>query len=700
VPPLPDNAGAAPALVAAAAPGAARVEFADPHAALAAPVEGEVTRVRKLTGAWRWLLVVATAATIFLCINQQFTLRFFLGYTQLNTEYYYLLIVCMLPFTFVIFPGSTSAPLGRIPWYDTLLFLSTAISGVYLMFNVRKAAELGWEFGGTPLPVMGAGLVMWVMLMEALRRTGGWSLLLSVLPFTVYPLFADARWLGPLRGSQSTVEQATAYHMLSSESLLGIPIQAFAETVIGFLIFGTALMMTGAGKFFINLAFALCGTFRGGAAKVGIFASGMLGMMSGSVVSNVLTAGTMTIPTMKRTGFTASYAGAIEACASTGAVLAPPVMGATAFVIAQFLNISYAEVAVAAIIPAALYYLALFMQVDAYAARHGLEGLPRHELPSAWATIKEGWYYILVVALLVVMLLHFKRESHAPFYATALLLVLNQLFSKEKRWTPKTIVDFLEVNGRTFVELVGILAGCGLLIGAFSMTGVVSSLANDLLRIAGDNAFLLLFMCAITSLVLGLGLTTTACYIFLAILVAPALEKLGLNKMAVHMFIFYWGMLSAITPPVAIASFAAAGIAGAPAMKTGWESMWVGSIIYFIPFFFVLNPALVLQGSNPYLEALGLTLLAAVGTLFICGGIQGYQAGVGDLRRAGVMEWPLRLLLVLGGIVLATPGGGIMPLSEMQMVGLGLALLVPTLLIALPLVRRGPAIEHRRRAMS
>ena len=164
------------------------------------------------------------------------------------------------------------------------------------------------------------------------------------------------------------------------------------------------------------------------------------------------------------------------------------------------------------------------------------------------------------------------------------------------------------------------------------MTGVVSSLANDLLRIAGDNPFLLLGMCALTSLILGLGLTTTACYIFLAILVAPALEKLGLNKMAVHMFIFYWGMLSSITPPVAIASFAAAGIAGSPAMKTGWESMWVGSIIYFIPFFFVLNPALVLQGPSPYLDGLGLMALAAFGTLFICGGIQGYQAFVGDLR--------------------------------------------------------------------
>jgi TRAP transporter 4TM/12TM fusion protein len=664
------------------------MDLPDPHAQ-AGPAEAEVTQVRKLPGPWRWLLIAATAATIALCINQQFTLRFFVGFTQLNTEYYYLLVLLMLPFTFVLFPGGSAARLDRVAWYDVALFLATAVAAGYLMANVRRAAELGWEFGGAPMLVNAAGLVLWVALMEGLRRTGGWSLLLSVLPFTVYPLFAEASWLGPLRGNQSTLEQAIAYHMLSAESVLGIPIQAFAETVIGFLVFGTALMMTGAGRFFINLAFALCGTFRGGAAKVGIFASGLLGMMSGSVVSNVLTAGTMTIPTMKRTGFKASYAGAIEACASTGAVLAPPVMGATAFVIAQFLNVSYAEVALAAVIPAALYYFGLFTQVDAYAARNNLKGLSRRELPGLWATLKEGWYYVFVVALLIVMLLHFKRESHAPFYATALLLVLNQLFSKGSRWTLRTVFDFLEANGRTFVELAAILAGCGLLIGAFSMTGVVSSLANDLLRIAGDNAFLLLVMCAVTSLILGLGLTTTACYIFLAILVAPALEKLGLNKMAVHMFIFYWGMLSAITPPVAIASFAAAGIAGAPPMKTGWESMMVGSIIYFIPFFFVLNPALVLQGDNPVLPALGLGLLIAAGTVFICGGIQGYQSGIGDLRGAGLLERPLRLLLVLGGFALATPGGGIVPLSQVEIVGLALAILLPTLALAYVLVRRG-----------
>lgn len=657
----------------------------DPHLA---PQDAEVTRTRTLTGGWRLLLVASAAVTIGLCVNQQFALKFGVGFTPLNTEYYYGLLLVTLPFVFVIFPPGENARTDRVPWYDALLFVLSAGVSLFLMANIRQAAELGWEFGGAPASVVWAGFAMWALLMEGLRRTGGWSLVLSVFPFTVYPLFAGAGWLGPLKGNESSAAQASAFHVLSAESLLGIPIQAFAETVIGFLVFGTALMMTGAGKFFINLSFALCGTLRGGAAKVCIFASAMLGMMSGSIVSNVLTAGTMTIPVMKRTGFRASYAGAIEACASTGAVLAPPVMGATAFVIAQFLNVSYAEVALAAVIPALLYYFGLFMQVDAYAARHGLAGLPRESLPSLARTLREGWYYVFVIALLVYMLLVMKRESHAPFWSTLLLLVLNQAFNRE-RWGWRDLVRFLEVNGRTFVELVGILAGCGLLIGAFSMTGVISSLANDMLRIAGNDALLLLAMTAATSLVLGLGLTTTACYIFLAILVGPALEKAGLNRMAVHMFVFYWGMLSAITPPVAIASFAAAGIAGAPAMKTGWESMRVGSIIYFLPFFFVLNPALVLQGS--WHEALYLTVTAGAGIVFICGGIQGYQVLIGDLRRTGALQWPLRMLLIAGGVVLATPGGGIMPLSNLQMELLGAAILLPTLALATLLARRGAA---------
>src|SRR5438552_15935155 len=212
---------------------AKRVQFDDPHAGIGGLQEAEVTRVRTLRGGWRWALIFATAITILLCINQQFSLRFFIGYTQLNTEYFYLLIALMLPFTFLIFPGTETAPLDRIPWYDLLFFVLTFAASIVLIRSARKAAEAGWAFGGAPTGVIVAGLVMWFVLMEALRRTGGWSLCLSVLPFTVYPLFADARWLGPFRGTQSTLEQATSYHVLSGESLLGIPIQAFADTVIG-----------------------------------------------------------------------------------------------------------------------------------------------------------------------------------------------------------------------------------------------------------------------------------------------------------------------------------------------------------------------------------------------------------------------------------------------------------------------------------
>ena len=277
-----------------------KIEFDDPHAT-AGPVEGEVTHVRRLTGIWRWMLVIMTAATIALCINQQFNLRFFVGYTQLNTEYYYLLIFCMLPFTFLIFPGSAQAHADRIPWYDAVLFLATVGSALYLMFNVRQAARarLGVRRGADarrrrrPRHVGHAhgGAAPDRRLEPAAQRVA-----LHGLSAVCRAMLARAA----AGATSRRPDQALAYHVLSAESLLGIPIQAFAETVIGFLVFGTALMMTGAGKFFINLAFALCGTFRGGAAKVGIFASGLLGMMSGSVVSNVLTAGTMTIPTMKK----------------------------------------------------------------------------------------------------------------------------------------------------------------------------------------------------------------------------------------------------------------------------------------------------------------------------------------------------------------------------------------------------------------
>jgi TRAP transporter 4TM/12TM fusion protein len=638
-------------------------------------------RTRRLGPWWHGLLLVWATVAMALCFNQQFTLRFFADVTLLDTEYFWVLLAVLLPLVFVLYPARAGRQLDHVPWFDVLLF--AAGTGLTLLWAItaRESAAGGWEYSAPGLVapwMIWAAVATWALVLEALRRAGGLALLIIMGLFSLFPLFSGAM-PAPLTAPSVGLLDAAAYHVFSRESVLGIPMRAFAELVIGFLVFCTALQFTGAGRFFIDFAFALCGHLRGGAAKVAIFSSGLLGSMSGSVISNVLTTGTMTIPAMKRTGLKPATAAAVEACASTGAVLAPPVMGATAFVMAEFLNVPYAEVALAAAVPALLYYLALFMQIDAHAGRHGLAGLPRAELPRIGPVLREGWYFIFVIVLLVVLLLVMKRENWAPWLATALLLVLNQLFSPQ-RWGRRELVAFIAGNGRVFVELVAILAGVGLLVGAFSLTGLTGTLTTELLFLAGNSPLLLMLMGAVTSFVLGMGMTVTACYIFLAVLLAPSLIKVGLDPLAVHMFIMYWGMVSFITPPVALAAFAAASVAKAPPMQTGFEAMKIGSIIYFVPFFFLMNPALVLQGplDNFVLHA----TTAVIGVALVSCGLQGYLQGVGDLCRCGALEWPLRAALMIGGLMLVAPGGGLMPLTPLQMTGAALAILAPAVALA------------------
>ena len=648
------------------------------------------SRTRILPAPWRAVLLAWTIVVLALCFNQQFTLRFGVDFTMLDTEYFWALIALLLPLAFVVYPLKPGLHLDRVPVYDVLLFVAATALSVTFMVTARESAGAGWEYSATtaaPRWIVWASVAMWLMVLEALRRAGGTVLLVLMAVFSLFPVFSG--WMpAPLTAPSVPLLDAAAYHVFSRESVLGIPMRAFAELVIGFLVFGTALQYTGAGTFFIDFAFALCGQFRGGAAKVAIFSSGLLGSMSGSVISNVLTTGTMTIPAMKRSGVRPATAGAIEACASTGAVLAPPVMGATAFIMAEFLDVPYAEVALAAAVPALLYFFALFMQIDCNAGRNRMVGLPRQELPRLGSVFREGWYFVFVIVLLVVLLLVMKRENWAPWLATALLLVLNQAFSKQ-RWGRRELVKFIEGNGRVFVELVAILAGVGLLVGAFSLTGLTGTLTTELLHIAGDSPILLMAMGAITSFVLGMGMTITACYIFLAVLLAPSLIKVGLDPLAVHMFILYWGMVSFITPPVALAAFAAASVAGSRPIETGLQAMRIGSIIYFVPFFFVMNPSLVLRGD---LSALPLHLgTALLGICLVCGGLQGYLQGVGDLRRSGGFEWPIRVALVLGGLMFVAPGGGLMPLSPLQMTLAALAVTAPAVLLALLLGRRARA---------
>jgi TRAP transporter 4TM/12TM fusion protein len=497
------------------------------------------------------------------------------------------------------------------------------------------------------------------------------------LEISTFPLYA-VRVPDAIAGVPSNIWETASFHIYSAESVLGIPMQAFALLVFGFLLFGNALVYTGGGQFFINLAFAMLGHVRGGPAKVAIFSSGLFGSMSGGPITNVLTTGALTIPAMKRIGIRSKTAAAIEACASTGGTMMPPIMGATAFVMADFLQVSYIDVALAALVPSMLYYIGLYMQIDAYAAQHRLEGLPKEELPSVWQVMKEGWYYIFSFALLVFLLLVWWREAQAPFYATVVLLAVNQ-FNKKYRMSWQTFKTYLFSTGALLAELGGLLAAVGLVVGALQATGMTGSVTNILVNLAGDTPILLLIMGAATSFVLGMGMTVTAAYIFLAIILAPALIKVGMEPMAVHMFVLYWGMLSFITPPVALAAFAAASVAKCQPMETGVESMRIGTVIYFIPFFFVFNPALLLIGEP--LEIVIVLVTALIGILLVSAGLQGYLIGAGRLSVApiGLLG---RISLAVGGLTLAAPGGGMLGFDHWTLVGAAVVIAAPGVLLA------------------
>ena len=629
-----------------------------------------------------------TGAAVVLGINQMFNLGFGIGMVLIEPRYFYLLTALLLPLVFLAFPPTKAGSKETVPWYDALLAVITFAVLLYFVWEANRILEEAWEYSA-PNIAIALSCLLWLLLIEIGRRTGGTSILIVTIVFSLFPVYAH---LVPevISGVNQSIWDTAAFHIMSVESFLGIPMRAFGTLVFGFLIFGVAMQYTGAGAFFINFAFALLGKVRGGPAKVAIFSSGLFGSMSGSVVSNVLTTGCMTIPAMKKIGFKPAYAGGVEACASTGGVLMPPIMGATAFVMASFLNVPYVEVVIAATIPSLLYYFGLFMQIDAYAARRGMKGLPASELPSLWQTVKEGWYYIFAFLALIYMLLVLQQEATAPFYATALLLGINQ-FSARHRMNVAKFKAFFFGIGILFAELSGILAAIGLIVGSLSLTGMAGTLTNDLVFIAGGNVLMLLVMGALTSFILGMGMTVTACYIFLAVILAPALIKAGLNPMGVHLFLMYWGMISFITPPVAIGAFVAAGLAKAPPMQTGMEAMRLGVVIYIVPFFFVFNPALLMQGEVS--EILIVVVTAVIGVIIISGALQGYLLQIGDLG-SGPVSLLARFLIFAGGVFLAAPGGTF-GLSHLELLGLSAAGVVPGLLLVM-LVRRSSGAAPMR----
>ena len=624
-------------------------------------LEDSLIRNRASNNISNYILRFAAILSSFLSIYMLFGVGNFLNtYVLLDTEYLYAMIALLLPLPFIVY-HPTPRRGNKIPWYDITFAASTFIIASYFCYSGSLILEEGWEYlAPTYAKIM--AFILWGLVLEASRRAGGNAIFIICLIISIYP--AISTFLpGFLSAPAQPWDTTATFHIFGTESIMGIPMTAFATLVVGFLIFGVALQHTGGGSFFLNLAFALLGTRRGGPAKVSIFSSGLMGSMSGSVITNVLTTGVLSIPAMKKTGFKSSYAAGVEACASTGGVLMPPVMGATAFVMATFLEVPYSEIIIAAAFPSILYYFGLFMQIDAYAARNHLKGLPAKELPSIKKVLKEGWYFVFVFVMLILMLLYMQREAQAPYYATATLLIINQIV-KIHRWNFKKFLHFIESVGRLFAELAGILVAIGLIIGSLTFTGKIGTITYALVDFAGDSIIILLIMGALTSFILGIGMTVTAAYLFLAVTLAPALTGSGLDKVAVHLFMLYWGMISFITPPVAIGAFAAASVAGANGIRTGVEAMKLGSVIYFIPFFFVLNPALIGRGS--VLEIFTVFFSAIAGIILISSSLQGYLVGIGNLKNSRYLEWPIRMMLGFSGILMALPGGDVTGYSNYE----------------------------------
>jgi len=592
------------------------------------------------------------------------------GWIMLDASYYYLLITIYVSIALVIIPARKKD--RKVSWYDLAAGALTLGIGLYFSLYGWEIRVEGWSFPSMFNFVL--GLIIILLVLEVGRRMAGTIYLAVCIIFGCYPLFADYM-PGIFFGKGYSFINTVGLHVFGSEGLIGLPTRAMGDYLIGFLVFAAVLIASGAGDFFINFALAVCGSFRGGPAKVSVVSSAFFGTISGSAVSNVVVDGPITIPTMIRVGYPPYYAAAIEAVTSTGGILMPPVMGAVAFVMAAFLGIEYRQVCIAAAIPAFLYYFALMMQIDAYAARVGIKGIPRKELPSLQKTIRTGWPFLAVILFLLWGLLYMQWEMYTPFYASGLMFLIS-FFSKKTMMTPKRIVDALIKVGTLISQTISIILPIGIIVSGLNVTGASSSFTAGLIQVGGGNLYLILLLGVVACYLLGMAGLLTPAYIFLAVTMAPAVIEIGhLNVLAVHLFIVYYAMISVITPPVALAAFVAASLAGADPMRTGLQAMRLGIVIYFIPFFFIFNPALIMQGTIK--EGLFLFALALPGISLLAAGLEGYLWWVGKIGRIS------RLVLFVAGFLI------VFPEYKTTIIGSGMALFV----IAVIIIRRKAAAK-------
>jgi TRAP transporter 4TM/12TM fusion protein len=559
-----------------------------------------------------------------------------------------LAIAFLLLFLTVPASGGRSTPVP--PWYDVILGLTGFAASIYIAYYFADLSVLTFL---SPPDGLAAAIIIIVLSLEGVRRTIGWPLVIVAVLFLLYGMLGQFI-PGTLSARPTPPLQLLYYLAFDTNAILGAPILVASTIVIAFVIFGNLLTATGGSSFFTDVALTLMGRYRGGSAKIAVVGSSLFGTISGSAVGNVVATGVVTIPLMKKGGYPPHQAGAIEAVASTGGSLMPPVMGAAAFVMAEFLQVSYGAVMLAATIPAILYYAVLFFVADLEAARSGIDRVEESLIPKGRDVLKQGWFFIIPFVVLIGGLFSLNlRADEAALWASLSLVIAAVAFGyKGKRPTIGELANALISAGHGILDIIMICCAAGVVIGVLAITGLGFGLTLTIVTTAGGNLFVLMLLAAIISIILGMGMPTIAVYVLLAALVAPAMVEAGVPPMAAHLFVLYFGMMSFITPPVAVAAFAAATIAKADPFRTGFTSMRFGWIAYIIPFLFCYSPTLIMQGAWSAIALDFVTALA--GVWLISAGVVGFA-----LTR---LNAGMRLAYIISGALLLKPaalfGGG------------------------------------------
>lgn len=585
---------------------------------------------------WAW---VVSFVAIGMSSFQIYTAAFGLFSSMIQRSIH---LLFALTIAILLFPASSRSPRNRPSLFDLLLIGLFLFAICYLVIDFE---ELVYRVG-LPHPLdLFTGAICILFVLEMSRRTIGLALPILSILFVLYATFGG-NLPGMLGHKGYPLERTISHIFMTSDGIFGIPLGVSATFVALFILFSAFLDVSGAGNFFIALANALVGRFRGGPAKVAVIASSCFGTISGSAAANVVGTGTFTIPMMKSIGYKPHFAGAVEAVASTGGMIMPPVMGAGAFVMAEFLGISYFDVAAAAAIPAILYYVAAFAMVHLEAVKNELRGIPREKIPRLKIVLKEGWHLLFPIGVLI-YLLGVSRVSpmKAAFWSIVALLLVGLPF-KNTRVSPSRLFSSLEKGAQNILPVASACACAGIVVGVLMLTGLALRFSTFLVEVSGGNLPLLLLLTMVASIILGMGLPATACYILLAVLAAPAIIKLGVNAMAAHLFVFYFGCISNITPPVAMAAFAASGIAQASPNKIGYCAMRLGIAGFIVPFMFIYGPALILQG--PLMEIATVFATAFIGAISLSAAMQGWFLGQTNLLE--------RVFFGVAAILLIKPG--------------------------------------------